>query len=157
MTNAIIRAAQPADLPQLIDLCAAHAAYEQCPYNRAGKAQQLGALLFQDSPSIYCLVVENDHRLVGFATYMKQYATWDAAPYIYMDCLFLVEAARGFGYGEKLVRAIQQAATQLGCSLIQWQTPDFNTRAIKFYYRVGATAKSKERFFLAASFSGRPN
>ncbi|MBL4707385.1 MAG: hypothetical protein JKY48_02970 [Flavobacteriales bacterium] len=36
---------------------------------------------------------------------------------------------------------------QLGASLIQWQTPDFNVDAIRFYKRRGATSKLKGRFF----------
>ncbi|MFT5917067.1 MAG: hypothetical protein ACI81T_003581, partial [Bacteroidia bacterium] len=47
-----------------------------------------------------------------------------------------------------LIRRIQSEAKKLNCSLIQWQTPDFNTRAMKFYKRIGASSKSKERFFL---------
>ena len=73
---------------------------------------------------------------------------WDAGEYIYMDCLFIKESARSLGIGEKLVRKIQKEGEALGCNLIQWQTPDFNVRAIKFYNRIGATSKSKERFFL---------
>ncbi len=79
---------------------------------------------------------------------MKQFSTWDAEHYIYMDCLFLNENWRGFSLGEKLVDIIKEEARKLGCSLIQWQTPDFNIRAIKFYNRIGATYKTKERFFL---------
>jgi GNAT superfamily N-acetyltransferase len=79
---------------------------------------------------------------------MKQYATWDAAYYVYMDCLFLTEDARGKGVGEELINRIKLEANALDCTHIQWQTPDFNERAIKFYNRIGATSKSKERFFL---------
>jgi hypothetical protein len=37
---------------------------------------------------------------------------------------------------------------KLKCNHIQWQTPDFNKRAIKFYERIGGISKSKERYFL---------
>ena len=60
----------------------------------------------------------------------------------------MLEAARGFGIGEKLVNRMKLETQKLGCDLIQWQTPDFNERAIKFYKRIGATSKSKERFYL---------
>lgn len=43
---------------------------------------------------------------------------------------------------------IKEEAQKLGCAMIQWQTPEFNKRAIKFYKRIGAVGKSKERFFL---------
>ncbi len=38
----------------------------------------------------------------------------------------------------------------MGCEGIQWQTPIFNTRAMKFYERLGATANDKRRFYLVA-------
>lgn len=143
-----IRFADPKDIHQIIDLCEAHAHYEKASYTSAGKAEQLTKDLFAENPKLYCLVVEKDNRLVGYATYMKQYATWDAAEYIYMDCLFLNENTRGLGMGGKLVQRIQKEGKKLGCNLVQWQTPDFNVGAIQFYNRIGAISISKERFFL---------
>ncbi|MDT0608463.1 GNAT family N-acetyltransferase [Croceitalea rosinachiae] len=143
-----IRFAKPEDIPQIIQLCHLHAAYEEAEYVMERKAELLKKDLFETSPKLYCLVVEYDSVLLGYATYMKQYATWDAREYIYMDCLFIREFARGLGLGEKLIVRIQKEATFLDCELIQWQTPDFNTKAMKFYRRIGAKSKSKERFFL---------
>lgn len=146
--QAKIRQAKPADLPQIIELCHLHAVYEQAEYGIKGKQEQLEKDLFSDTPKLHCLVVESDSVLLGFATYMKQYATWEACEYIYMDCLFIREFARGLWFGEKLMDKIKREGKKLGCELIQWQTPVFNTRAMKFYRRIGATSKPKERFFL---------
>ncbi len=143
-----IRFATKEDLGFIIEMCAAHAAYEQSEYSPKGKIELLEKSLFGTSPDLYCLVVEQDGQLLGYATYMRQYSTWDASHYIYMDCLFMNEGTRSKGWGEKLVRKIQEEGKKLGCQLIQWQTPEFNTRAIQFYTRLGATSKSKERFFL---------
>ena len=148
MEEVKIRFAKSEDINQIIDLCEAHAIYEQCEYSAEGKVEKLSNSLFSDMPKLFCLVVEKDNQLIGYATYMKQYSTWDASEYIYMDCLFMNENARGFGLGEKLIRKIQEEGEKLGCNLVQWQTPNFNVRAIKFYKRIGATSKEKERFFL---------
>ena len=72
----------------------------------------------------------------------------DADFYIYMDCLFLTEKSRSLGLGEKLINRIKQECKRLQCNHIQWQTPDFNTRAMKFYNRIGAKSKTKQRYFL---------
>jgi GNAT superfamily N-acetyltransferase len=143
-----IRFANKKDMSQIIDLCEAHAHYEESDYNRDGKEQQLERDIFDISPKIFCLVVESDSELIGYATYALQYSTWDANQYIYMDCLYMTNDARGYGIGEKLVRKIKEEGRKMNCDLVQWQTPDFNVRAIKFYNRIGATPKSKERFFL---------
>ena len=143
-----IRFAKPDDIHQIIDLCDAHAVYEKCEYSKDNKANQLADDLFSETTKLHCLVAENSDKLIGYATYMKQYSTWDANEYIYMDCLYLKEVARGAGIGEKMIRKIQEEGKKLGCNLIQWQTPDFNVRAIKFYKKIGATSKNKKRFFL---------
>lgn len=39
----------------------------------------------------------------------------------------------------------------MGCEGTQWQTPIFNTRAMKFYERLGTTANDKRRFYLAVA------
>lgn len=143
-----IRFAREEDLNRIVDLCNAHATYEKAEYEKKNKAKRLQNDLFSNPPKLYCLVVESDGYLIGYATYMKQYSSWEAGEYIYMDCLYLKEFVRGLGLGKKLVRSIQQEGKKLGCTAIQWQTPDFNTRAIKFYKQLGATHKSKERFLL---------
>ena len=143
-----IRHVKKEDLTELVILCKEHAQYEKTEYNTLHKEQLLEECIFNDTPSLLCLVVEADKKLIGYTTYMTQFSTWEAAYYIYMDCLFLKEGWRGFGLGEKLIEEIKIEGKRLGCSLIQWQTPAFNTRAIKFYNRIGASSKTKERFFL---------
>lgn len=143
-----IRPPKESEIEEIINLCAGHAAYEKSEYDPTGKVEQLTLHLFGDQPSLFCLLALIDDKIVGYATYMKQFSTWDAGHYIYMDCLYLNEEARGHGIGQKLIERIQLEGKNLGCSLIQWQTPSFNTRAIKFYERIGALGKSKERYFL---------
>lgn len=147
MNKYTIRFIEEDEIPQLIQLCKEHAKYEQASYSNKGKVKNLEKDLFDISPKLYSLVVESSGILLGFTTYMLQYSTWDAEEYVYMDCLFLLEEARGFGIGESLIRRIQSETKKLGCNHIQWQTPKFNTRAVKFYKRIGATSKAKERFF----------
>ncbi len=147
-TEIKIRFVTKKNVTQLVDLCEAHAIYEKNTYSKKGKVNQLTIDLFSENPKLYCLVVEKERQLMGYATYMKQYATWDTENYIYMDCLFMNEKARGLGLGQKLVNRIKKEGQKSHCNLIQWQTPNFNTRAIKFYNRIGATSKNKERFYL---------
>lgn len=143
-----IRFAKRDDMGSIIELCVLHALYEKVDYAVEGKASQLAKDLFIGHPKLFCLVVECNNELIGYATYMKQYATWDTSEYIYMDCIYLKEFARGLGIGQKLVDRVKLEGRLLGCLVIQWQTPTFNTRAIKFYKRLGATSNTKERFFL---------
>ncbi|AWX44361.1 Diamine N-acetyltransferase [Flagellimonas maritima] len=146
-----IRFARPADIETIIDLCEAHAIYEQTGFSRNSKDFKLGNDLFGNKQRLYCLVVESKKQLIGYATYMKQYSTWEACDYIYMDCLFLKDFARGLGIGKKLIARIKLEAEKMKCKEIQWQTPDFNYGAIKFYNQLGATSKKKERFYMTVA------
>ena len=143
-----IRFAKKEDLNRIVDLCYDHATFEKAEYSKENKVNRLQNDLFAKPPKLYCLVVQSDKYLIGYATYMRQYSTWDAEGYIYMDCLYLKEFARGLGIGKKLIKRIREEGKNLDCKTLQWQTPDFNTRAIKFYEALGAVSKSKERFFL---------
>lgn len=146
--NYIIRQAKPTDISEIIQLCAEHAEYEKASFSSEGKAQKLAQFFFDKNPKAYCLIAESENQIVGYATYSFEFSTWDAELYTHMDCLFLRDFARGFGIGEALVEQIKTAAKENNCTIIQWQTPQFNERAIKFYYRIGATSKEKLRMYL---------
>jgi len=135
-------------IENILDLCAGHAAFEKCEYDRTGKAERLSNDIFGKEPKLFCLVAKSDNRYIGYITWMKQYSTWDAKEYLYMDCLYLEDDCRGYGIGEELVNRMKDFGRDQNIDLVQWQTPDFNVRAIKFYKRIGAVSKSKERFFL---------
>ncbi len=148
MISPTIRFAKRTELTAIVKLCALHADYEACKYDPTDKKEKLETHFFSKNPSAYCLVVDYDNQIIGYATYMKQFSTWDADFYVYLDCLFIKEAFRSKGIGEQVIAQIKRHATKLSCNLIQWQTPDFNTRAIKFYKKIGGVSKPKERFFL---------
>lgn len=145
-----IRPAQEQDMEQIIVLCQAHAEYERSDYDPDQKEEILSRFIFRQNPPLHCLVVEQAEALVGYATFMKQFSTWDAAFYIYLDCLYLTEATRGQGIGTAIMEKIKSFARAERCSVIQWQTPDFNEKAIRFYQKIGGIHKAKERFFLEA-------
>jgi GNAT superfamily N-acetyltransferase len=143
-----IRFAQKKDLPQIIALCKEHAEYEKAEYEPKNKFDLLSISIFGQNPVLSCLVVESENAIMGYATYTKQYSTWDASFYIYLDCLFLKEQTRGKGLGKVIMEKIKEYGKTQNCNSIQWQTPDFNERAIEFYNKIGGKSKSKERFYL---------
>ena len=65
-----------------------------------------------------------------------------------MDCLFIYEQYRGMGIGARIMQRIQEEGIKMGLEFLQWQTPDFNKDAIKFYNKMGAETLEKERFLL---------
>lgn len=144
-----IRFAQKKDLPQIIELCKAHAEYEHANYDSTNKEELLEKFLFGQNSALQCLVVAQQDNIVGYATFTKQFSTWDANFYMYLDCLFLTEETRGKGLGKRLMEKIKVYSKTENCNTIQWQTPDFNTKAIAFYNKIGGISKNKERFTLS--------
>ncbi|GAA4271752.1 GNAT family N-acetyltransferase [Aquimarina gracilis] len=142
----IIRLLKKTDVKLLVDLCKAHALFEKVDYNPMNKEKLLLEYFFTSDSDIKCLVVEQDGKLQGYATFMKQFSTWGASFYMYLDCLYLKEEIRGKGVGAKLMGKIKNYAKTEDCKEIQWQTPDFNLDAIRFYKKIGGEPKSKERF-----------
>lgn len=147
MPDHIIRTAVSKDVDAIARLMVAHALYEKSIIEEEGLSARFEKHLAAPDHKLRCLVVEEKGKLVGYATFIKQFSTWDADFYIYLDCLYLEESTRGKGIGQELMEQIKAYAKAEGCQQIQWQTPVFNTGAIKFYKRLGARARAKERFF----------
>lgn len=141
-----IRQVQPKDLEQLLLLCAEHAAYEKQAYDPTGKLESLQQAIFGQIPRLFVWVVVNEQHLLGFAAVTLDFSTWDAAQFAHLDCLYLQEAARAKGIGAAIFKTVLEFASSRGCINLQWQTPEWNTLAIRFYERQGATAKTKKRF-----------
>jgi L-amino acid N-acyltransferase YncA len=155
-----VRAARREDLPEIIRMCAEHAEFERAQYNADGKMERLEQFLFGESPRAYCLVLENgEGRLAGYATFSFEFSTWDAEHYFHVDCLYLREEARNRGVGWIFGKRIAQEMVQRGARTIQFQTPTFNSLAIRIYQAMGAKPKEKVRFYAtredALRFIGR--
>ena len=132
------------EIKELVELCELHAEFEGSDYDRTDKVNKLRSDII-NSNIIKCLVLVSDDssKLYGYCTYIKQYSTWDASWYNYMDCLYLREEVRGMGWGTKFIDVIKKDGLP-----IQWQTPISNLRAIEFYNKIGAVSTTKERYKL---------
>lgn len=141
----VIRFAEKKDFEAIKKLIKAHAKFEKASALSDNNIEKLSNYIFS-TDVLKCLVVELNEEIVGYATFMKQFSTWDANYYIYLDCLYLNEKTRGKGIGTKIMDKIKTYAKSINCSEIQWQTPDFNKEAIDFYKKLGADSKTKKRF-----------
>lgn len=100
-------------------------------------------------PRLHGWFARADGQVLGYATASCEFSTWAARDYLHMDCLYVRESARNRGVGADLLQAVVDRARRLGLAELQWQTPDWNVDAIRFYRRHGAVAKGKQRFVLA--------
>ncbi|WP_329314936.1 GNAT family N-acetyltransferase [Streptomyces sp. NBC_00597] len=151
-----VRPARPEDLPRLVELVHEHVAYEKAAPRPAGLAGRLGPQLFAEDARLWVLLAEApDGTVAGYAACSAEFAFWDARHYLHMDCLYLAEEARGHGLGAALMAGVAGLARELGLDQVQWQTPDWNEGAIRFYDRLGATGAPKRRYALSVP-AGQP-
>lgn len=153
MTDLIIRKVEPGDIDQVVQLCRLHAEYEGTAYNKTGKADKLVEAFFSDNPVVHCFVAIRSEKLVGYATATKEFSTWDADYYLHMDCLYLIDEARGTGIVGQFINVLKILARKNRCTHIQWQTPVDNEKAIAFYYKQQAISKDKKRFTWQSDFT----
>ena len=135
------------DLPVLLTFCKAHARLEQTTFDPASKLERWSQSLLDPELGIHCWMLEFEGQLIGYASLMRQFSTWDADFYLYLDCLYVEANFRGRGFGAEVMQVIKDYAQKWNYPVIQWQTPSFNHGAIAFYKRLGAESKTKERFF----------
>lgn len=143
-----IRRVQKEDMPKLIQLCEAHAKYENSIYDPANKQERLSNFILKEDSPVKCWVLDFLGDVCVYAVISPEFSTWDAAYYYHMDCLYLTPECRGLGIGSKMLSIIKDFAHSAGISQMQWQKPIENQSAISFYLKNGSLSRSKVRFYL---------
>ena len=144
----LIRRVLPGDLNALLQLCNEHARHEGAAPPLVVDRQALAQALFSLPPRLYAWVADSSQGLAGYVTATAEFSTWQAAEFLHMDCLYLRDGWRGAGIGAAMLNVLADFASLEGFLEIQWQTPDWNMDAARFYRRYGAEEKLKRRFFL---------
>lgn len=145
----LIRDFQDGDIDALIQLCARHAAHELHDYDEIGKASRLKNALLSPIPPLHCWIVIVKELIVGYATFTFDFSTWDARHYLHVDCIYIEENFRGHGIGADIMSRLKNVARDKECVNVQWQTPLFNKKAIRFYEKINAKGLDKKRFYIS--------
>jgi GNAT superfamily N-acetyltransferase len=135
------------DVEALLGLLAEHAAFERAPAPPV-QAATLAAALSGPRPALMAWLACAGGQALGYLSATRDFSTWRGRPYLHMDCLYLRPQARGRGLGARLLAAVCRHAREQGIDQMQWQTPDWNHPAERFYLRQGAQVCSKRRFVL---------
>jgi GNAT superfamily N-acetyltransferase len=139
MTKPSLRPAQPADLPAIVRLIGELAAFENLTHQLRVTEETLYPHLFGDRPVAEALVAEVAHQVVGFALFFTSFSTFLAKPGLYLEDLYVVPAQRSRGIGAMLLAALARLTLERDYARLEWSVLDWNTHAIRFYQRMGAT------------------
>jgi len=138
----IVRRANPADVSAILRLIIALAVYEHEADAVKATEESLAASLFGEDARVFAHVAAIDGEVVGIAVWFLNYSTWTGKRGIYLEDLFISEAARGSGAGRALFKALAQEADRLDCPRIDWAVLDWNSKAMDFYRAIGGRPQS---------------
>jgi GNAT superfamily N-acetyltransferase len=135
-----IREIKKKDFPELIEIFQEFAEFEKLPDMMINSVEQMET----ESDFIHgFVVVDEEMRIIGYATYFYAYYTWIGKS-MYMDDLYVKRDFRGNGLGTKLIKKVIEKAKSDKCNKLRWQVSEWNQPAIDFYKNLGATIDSVE-------------
>jgi len=133
-----IRPAVPTDLPLVAGLIRDLAVYEKLEHEVRFDEAVLGEKLFGERPYAEVIIGEIDGAAQGFALFFHNFSTFEGKAGIYLEDLYVREAARGSGLGKALLTHLAALAVTRDCARLEWSVLDWNEPAIGFYKALGA-------------------
>jgi GNAT superfamily N-acetyltransferase len=133
-----IRSATVTDVPIILELIRALAAYERAPDEVTATEEGLTEVLFGEKPASEVLLAFEGERAVGFAVFFHNFSTWLGRAGLYLEDLFVRPEDRGKGYGRALLVHLAKVARDRRCGRMEWAVLDWNEPAIQFYKKLGA-------------------
>jgi GNAT superfamily N-acetyltransferase len=133
-----IRAATPADVPDILAFICELAEYEKLTHEVSATEAQLMATLFGPRPFAETLIGCVEGEPAGFAIFLYNYSTFLALPGIYLEDLYVRPRFRKLGLGKALITEVARIAVARGCGRYEWSVLDWNAPSIRFYESLGA-------------------
>lgn len=141
--DAAIRRAGEADIPTLLGLMRALAAFEDSSAALRADEATLRRDGFGCDPRFAAWLAEIDGRAVGFVSRTVGYSIWAGRSVLVLDDLYVDDAARGLGIGRRLMRAVADECLRDGHGFVRWTVEPDNADAIRFYAQLGAAFTAK--------------
>lgn len=133
-----IRTTEPEDLSSLTELMYEYiVGFYQNPRPPIEKIHNLIQTLFEKQNGIQ-FVVEQDGKLVGFATLFFTFSTMKAEKVTVMNDLFVIEQFRGTEVESQLFLECQNYSQNHGYAHMTWITSTDNKRAQIFFEKMSA-------------------
>jgi GNAT superfamily N-acetyltransferase len=136
----MIRAALPADVPEIHAMTRELAEYERELESARATEAQLHDALFGAEAAVFALIAEDNTTgaPVGFALWFRNFSTWTGTYGVYLEDLFVRPEARGGGHGKALLAALAAICVERGYERFEWAVLDWNEPSIGFYRSIGA-------------------
>ncbi|WP_306353294.1 GNAT family N-acetyltransferase [Flavobacterium sp. '19STA2R22 D10 B1'] len=134
----IIRKGEARDMASVLQLIQELATFEREPDAVVVTVEDLIRDGFASEPLFQTFVAEVDDEIVGMALFYNRYSTWKGKT-IHLEDLIVKEKMRGTGLGNALYSEVIKYAKEEKVRRMEWVVLDWNTSAISFYEKSGAT------------------
>jgi len=133
-----IRKGVKEDMPAVLELITELAVFEKEPDAVVITTDDLVRDGFGANPLFNTFIAEVDGKIIGMALFYYRYSTWKGRT-IHLEDLIVTESMRGTGAGSLLYKEVFKFAKAEGVRRVEWAVLDWNTPAISFYEKTGAT------------------
>jgi ribosomal protein S18 acetylase RimI-like enzyme len=154
MREVIVRSAEPKDVDAVIVLMRCLAEHEGLSEYFELTADALHQCCFDQPPRLDLIVAEAEGEIVGYATCLLQFSPWMARDYLFLDDLYVSDAARNLGIGSRLMRHVGALALKRGVE-VRWHVEHANVGAQTFYRALGAEMRDRLIAYWSVEAIGR--
>lgn len=138
MTDMTIRPARHGDEAIISKMIHELAVYERAPEECHATPEAIAEQLFGRKPTAEALMAEYKGEPAAYAIFFHNFSTWEAAPGLYLEDLYVRPTYRRMGIGRMLLAALASIALERGCKRYEWAVLDWNKPARDFYEALGA-------------------
>ena len=140
-----VRPAERGDVAAILAMIRELAEFEHLTHLCTATAEQLERELFGENTTAEALIAASGDEPVGYAIYFHNFSTFLGRKGLYLEDLYVRPAQRHRGCGRALLIAVARIAAERGCARFEWMALDWNTTAIDFYEKLGASQMAEWR------------
>lgn len=126
------------DVAVILSLIRELAEFEKLSHLVVATEAMLAEALFSAHPKAEVVLAIQDDEPVGFALFFHNFSTFLGRHGLYLEDLYVREAARDKGVGKALLLHLAGIARERCCGRYEWAVLDWNDHAIRFYKQLGA-------------------
>ncbi|MGB1041874.1 MAG: GNAT family N-acetyltransferase [Tenacibaculum sp.] len=134
-----IRSGEKKDAQAILNLIIELAVFEKEPNAVEITVTDLIESGFSTNPKFKTFVAEElDGSIIGMVLFYERFSTWKGKA-IHLEDLMVTEHKRGIGAGKALYASVMNYAQENNFKRVAWEVLDWNSNAINFYKKTGAT------------------
>ena len=113
----------------------------------ASRAEDIRNKGFGADPAFEALIAERGGGAIGLCLFFESFSSWDGRRGVYVQDIYVSEAARGLGLGRRLLAEAAAISRARGGSYLRLSVEAANDKAQAFYQSIGLAWSRGERIY----------